>query len=124
MYGEWYGVCNFAAPSAVEARVDYGGVNVFYVCLNPGVVYGVGACVNASRAACAAAWCLFLTCGCCLLCCSTAGVQGAVIFVSSVMRVVGGVPHGQCVYFAMKMLRVCVCCAPSCYSECGILCYL
>ena len=29
MYGEWYGVCDFVVLSVV----DYGGVNVFHVCL-------------------------------------------------------------------------------------------
>ena len=42
MYGEWYGVCDFVVLSVVEVCVDYGGVNVFYVCLDFCVVYGVG----------------------------------------------------------------------------------
>ena len=46
MYSEWYGVCDFVVLSAVEVCADYGGVNVFHVCLNLGVVYGVGVCVN------------------------------------------------------------------------------
>ena len=41
MYGEWYGVCDFVVLSVVEVCADYGGVNVFHVCLNFGVVYGV-----------------------------------------------------------------------------------
>ena len=40
---------------------------------------------------------------------------GVVIFVLSMMRVVGGVPLWiSCVF----------CRAPSCYSECSVLCYL
>ena len=46
MYGEWYGVWDFVVLSVVEACADYNGMNVFYVCLNFGVVYGVGVCVN------------------------------------------------------------------------------
>ena len=46
MHGEWYGVCNFVVLSAVEVCADYGGVNVFHVCLNFWVVYGVGVCVK------------------------------------------------------------------------------
>ena len=65
MYGEWYGVCDFVVLSVVDVYVDYGGVNVFLVCLNFGVVYGVGVCVNVCVVLC----CLFLTFGCCLLCC-------------------------------------------------------
>ena len=53
------------------------------------------------------------------------GVWGVVIFVLSVMRVVGGVPLWVvlCVS-SCRCLGVCVCCAPSCYYECGVLCYL
>ena len=32
--------------SVVEVCADYGGVNVFHVCLYFGVVYGVGVSVN------------------------------------------------------------------------------
>ena len=42
------------------------------------------------------------------------GVWVVVIFVLFVMRVVGGVP--------LWVECVCVCCTPSCYSECGVLC--
>ena len=55
----------------------YGGVNVFHVCLNFGMVYGVGVCVNVCGVVC----CLFRTSGCCLLCCDVVGVWGVVIFV-------------------------------------------
>ena len=48
--GEWYGVCDFFELLAVEVCVDYGGVNVFYVCLD--VVYGVGVCVNVCGVVC------------------------------------------------------------------------
>ena len=45
MYCECYGVCDLVALSVVDECVGYGGVNVFYVCLNFGVVYDVGVCV-------------------------------------------------------------------------------
>ena len=48
--------------SVVEVSADYGDVNVFHVCFNFGVVYGVGVCVNVCVVCC-----LFLTSGCC--CC-------------------------------------------------------
>ena len=47
---------------------------MFHVCLNFGVVYGVGACVNVCGVVCV-----------------------VVIFVLYVMRVVGGVPWVECV---------------------------
>ena len=56
---EWYGVCDFVVLSVVGVCADYGGVNVFHVCLHFGVVYGVGVCVVVC--------CLFLTSGCCLM---------------------------------------------------------
>ena len=46
MYCERYGVCDHVVLSAGEACAEHGGVNVFHVCLNVGVVYGVGVCVN------------------------------------------------------------------------------
>ena len=46
------------------------------------------------------------------------GGWGVVIFVLSVMRVVGGIPSWVVCVFRR------VCCTPSCYSECGVLCYL
>ena len=70
MYCEWYGVCDFVVLSVVEICVDYGGVNLFHVCHNFGIVYGVRVCVNDCGAVCVAAWCLPRTSGCCLLCCS------------------------------------------------------
>ena len=88
MYCEWYGVCDFVVLSVVEVCADYGGVNVFHVCLNFGVVYGVGVCVNVCCVVCVVICYLFLTSGCC----SVVGVWGVVIFVLSVMRVVGCVP--------------------------------
>ena len=57
MYGEWCGICDF-----VDVCVDYGGVNVFHVCLEFYVVYDAGVCV------CVVVCCLFLTSWCCLLC--------------------------------------------------------
>ena len=65
MYCEWYGVCDFVVLSVVEVCADYGGVNVFHVCLNFGVGYGVGVYGNDCVVVC----CLFLTSGCCLLRC-------------------------------------------------------
>ena len=41
MYCEWYGVCDFIVLPIVEVCADYGGVNVFHVCLNFGVIVGV-----------------------------------------------------------------------------------
>ena len=34
MYSEWYDVCDFIVLSVVEVCVDYGGVNVYHVCLD------------------------------------------------------------------------------------------
>ena len=34
MYYEWHGVYDFVVLSVVEVSADYGGVNVFHVCLN------------------------------------------------------------------------------------------
>ena len=50
--------------SVVDVCADYGGVNVFHVCLNFVVVYGVGVCVNVCGVV---VCCLFLTSGWCLL---------------------------------------------------------
>ena len=69
MYCEWYGVSDFVVLSIVEVCADYGGVNVFHVCLNFSVVYGVLVCVNVCGVVCVVVYCLFLTSGCCLLCC-------------------------------------------------------
>ena len=55
MYCEWYGVCDFVVLSVVEVYADYSGVNVFYMCLNFGVVYGVGAL-------CRCLWCSLCCC--------------------------------------------------------------
>ena len=74
MYCEWYGVCDFIVWSVVEVCADYGGVNVFHVCLNFGVVYGVGVCVNVCG--------VFLRLGvvcCVVMLCSVEGVWGVVI---------------------------------------------
>ena len=69
MYCEWHGVCDFAVLSVVEACGDHGGVNVFHVCPNFGVVYGVGVCVKVCGAVCVVVWCLSPTSACCVLCC-------------------------------------------------------
>ena len=51
------------------------------------------------------------------------GVWGVVIFVFSVMRVVGGVPLWvECAF--RRVDGVCVCSTSSYNSECGVLCYL
>ena len=49
---------------------------------------------------------------------------GVAIFVLYVMRVVGGVPLWVVCVFGRVDVVCCVVCAPSCYSECGVLCYL
>ena len=67
MYCEWYGVCDFVVLSDFEVCADYVDVNVFHVCLNFGVVYGVGVGVNVCGVVCVVVCCLFLTSGCCLL---------------------------------------------------------
>ena len=38
---------------------------MFHVCLDFGVVYGVGVCVNVCGVVCVVVCCLFLTSGCC-----------------------------------------------------------
>ena len=62
MYVEWYGVCNLVVSSVVARCVDYGVVICVDVCFGS---LGVACCV--------------------------VDVWGVVIFVSSVMHVVGGV---------------------------------
>ena len=57
--------------------------------------------------------CLFLTSGCCLLCCDVVGVWGVVIFVLSVMRVVGGVP----LWIECEFCRVNVVCLRLFYTQ-------
>ena len=42
--------------SVVAVCVDYGGVNVCHVCLDLGVVYGVGVSVNVCGVVCVV-WC-------------------------------------------------------------------
>ena len=42
--------------SAVEVCADYGGVNVFHVCLNFGVIVGV--CVNVCGIVCVVVCCM------------------------------------------------------------------
>ena len=49
---------------------------------------------------------------------------GVVIFVLSVMRLVGGVPLWVVYVFRRVDECVGVWCAPSCYSDCGVLRYL
>ena len=61
---EWYGVCDFVVLSVIEPCADYGRVNVFHVCLNFSVVYGVGVCVHVCAVVCVVV-CLFLMSGCC-----------------------------------------------------------
>ena len=66
---ELYGVCDFVVLLVLEVYADYGGVDVFHVCLNFGVVYGVGVCVHVCGVVCVVVCCLFLMAGLCLLCC-------------------------------------------------------
>ena len=62
-------------------------------------------------------WVLFVVLGC-----SVVGVWVVVIFVLSVVRVVGGVTLWvECVFGRVNGLCLCT---PRCYSECGVLCYL
>ena len=49
---------------------------------------------------------------------------GVVTFVLYVICVVGAVPLWVLRVFRRVVVCVCVCCTPSCYSECGVLCYL
>ena len=51
--------------SVVEVCTNYVGVNVFHVCLNFSVVYGVR--VNVCGVVCVVVCCLFLTYGCCVV---------------------------------------------------------
>ena len=67
LYCEWYGVCDFVVLSVVELCADYGGVNVFYVCLNFCVVYSVGVCVNVCGVVCVVYVVCFLRLG--VVCC-------------------------------------------------------
>ena len=64
IYGEWYGVCDFVVLSVGELCLDYGGENVFQVCLDFCVVYGVGVCVKICVVVCVVVCCLFLTSMC------------------------------------------------------------
>ena len=54
-------------------------VNVFHVCLDFCVVYGVGVCINVCGVVFVVVCSLFLTSGCCLLCCSVVGVWGVIM---------------------------------------------
>ena len=99
MYCEWYGVCDFVVLSVVEVSADYGSVNVFHVCLIFCVVYGVGVCVNVCSVVCV------------VVCCLLVGVWGHVIFVLSVMRVVGGVHLWVvCVFRRVDVVCLCLLC--------------
>ena len=51
-FGVMYCGMVFVNLLAVVVCADYGGVNVFHVCLNFGVVYGVGVCVNVCVVVC------------------------------------------------------------------------
>ena len=76
MYCEWYGVCDFVVLSVVEVCADYGGVNMFHVCLNFGVVYGVGVCVNVCVIVCVVVVVCFLRLG--VVCCVVVWCRGCV----------------------------------------------
>ena len=60
MYCEWNDVCGFFVLSVVEVCADYGGVNVFHVCLNFGGAFGVGVCVIVCGVVCVVVYCMFL----------------------------------------------------------------
>ena len=62
------GLPPLARVMGVGRQQHYVGVNVFHVCLNFGVVYGVGICIKVCGVVCVVC-CLFLTSGCCLSCC-------------------------------------------------------
>ena len=53
--------------SVVEVCSDYGGVNVFHVCLKFVDVYGVGACVNVCCVVCVVVCFLRLGVVCCVV---------------------------------------------------------
>ena len=90
MYCEWYDVCDLVVLSVVEVCADYDGVNVFHVCLNFGVVYGVGVCINVCGVVCVVVWVV-------------------VIFVLSVMCVVGGVLLWvECVFCRVNIVCLCL----------------
>ena len=55
--------------SAIEVCVDYGGVNVFHVCFDLCVLYGVGIFVDVYGVACVVERCMVHESVCCLLCC-------------------------------------------------------
>ena len=67
MYAVWYGVVDFVVFLVVGIWVDYGGVNVFHVCFNLCVVYGVGGCVNVCGVVCVVVFVCFLRLG--VVCC-------------------------------------------------------
>ena len=46
MYCEWHSVCDFVVLLAGDVCVDYDGVNVYHVCLDFSVVYGIKVCIN------------------------------------------------------------------------------
>ena len=79
MYCGLYAVCDFVVLSVVEVCADYGGMNVFHVCLNFGTIYGVGVCVHVCGVVCVVVCCLFLRSGCvgccdfCLICDACSG---------------------------------------------------
>ena len=97
--------------SVVEVCADNGGVNVFHIYLNFGVGYGVGVCVNVCGVVCVVVCYLFLTSGCCFLCSDVVVVWGGVIFVLSVMHVIGGVPLWvECVFRRVDVVCLCLLC--------------
>ena len=88
---------------------NYDNINIFHVYLNFGAVYDIKIYVNVCDVVCVVLCCLFLTSGCCLLCCDVVGVWGVVIFVLSVMRVVGGVPLWVgCVFRRVDVVCLCL----------------
>ena len=109
MYSEWYGVCDFIVLWVVEVCVDYDGVNVFHVCLDFCVVYDVWVCVNVYGVVCVVCFLRL-----CVVCCSVVGVWGIVMFILSVMYVVGGVSLWVACVFRRVDVCLCLLCTQIC----------
>ena len=82
MHVEWHGVSDFVVLSVVKVCVDYGGVNVFHVCLDFFVFYGVGICVNVCGVVCVVC-CLFLMSVCMLTVSNALLMSSATVIVRS-----------------------------------------
>ena len=98
--------------SVVKVCVDYGGVNVFHVCFNSGVVYCVGVCVIVCGVVCVVVCCLFHTSGCCDFClicdaCSWRCSLMGRVCVSSCRSVFVSVVHPVAILSAVLLSVVC-----------------